>query len=540
MKKILCLLLALLMLMPASALADAEYRIPGTVTRKHFDANIYWDGVGDQPEQVSLLAAAVIMDMEAALSDEGFNPDKVKDIVAFELAGFIYIDIYDDAYSWQVSPVGDDMFVMRTGKSAMMEDPLALARQLKANGVYGEYIYVTDGDIRSGMEKIAEMEGVFSSGDAVVYFRNAQDVGPFRCGLANFNYQETGAFIRPDGTIVSRPEWNYCRPFIESCNVGVVYSGPFSYGYPNGGLYGLVDSEGNAITPMEYTGVEICDGGVLALNKNGKYCYFDSATGEIHNLTGFDKAAWRYDNGLVPVYMGPMDEEGEPAGGKWGFADLQGNVVIPIEWDDVGWSWYDGYATATLNGKMGLINRAGELVIPCEWEELSVVDGYVLAKNGNDCCVMNPTGEILGRFSGEKVYLEDGGYVATYVEFVNDGALYTLDGTRVLKPEWSDIAVLDENTVRLCQKDTAGNKFFGIMNLSTGEWIQPLIWESIDGEYDGMRRVKRNGRYGYMDADFNEVIPARYEEAESFNGGYACVRLNGQWQIINKAGETVF
>lgn len=51
--------------------------------------------------------------------------------------------------------------------------------------------------------------------------------------------------------------------------------------------------------------------------------------------------------------------------------------------------------------------------------------------------------------------------------------------------------------------------------------------------------IREGGRYGYMDAGGQVVIPARYEMAEAFHEGLALVQQNGQFGYINAQGEEV-
>lgn len=54
---------------------------------------------------------------------------------------------------------------------------------------------------------------------------------------------------------------------------------------------------------------------------------------------------------------------------------------------------------------------------------------------------------------------------------------------------------------------------------------------------DGLIVVKKAGKYGYVDENFNIVIPLQYEEAFSFINGVADVSINGKWIKIDKTGK---
>jgi hypothetical protein len=56
---------------------------------------------------------------------------------------------------------------------------------------------------------------------------------------------------------------------------------------------------------------------------------------------------------------------------KWGIVDLQGNIIIPLEYDDLTSFDEQGLAAAEKQEKWGWINRQGAIVIPFEYDDLS-------------------------------------------------------------------------------------------------------------------------------------------------------------------------
>lgn len=52
--------------------------------------------------------------------------------------------------------------------------------------------------------------------------------------------------------------------------------------------------------------------------------------------------------------------------------------------------------------------------------------------------------------------------------------------------------------------------------------------------------VEKDGEYGYINTDGELVIEVIYDEASSFNNGYALVKKDGTYMIINKMGEVIY
>jgi hypothetical protein len=57
--------------------------------------------------------------------------------------------------------------------------------------------------------------------------------------------------------------------------------------------------------------------------------------------------------------------------------------------------------------------------------------------------------------------------------------------------------------------------------------------------YEGLARIKLNGKYGFYDKDQNLVIPAEYDFATTFTDGYSEVRQDKKYGYIDKTGKVI-
>ena len=86
--------------------------------------------------------------------------------------------------------------------------------------------------------------------------------------------------------------------------------------------------------------------------------------------------------------------------------------------------------------------------------------------------------------------------------------------------------------------DKDGRSFFGLMS-PDGEVLVPIEYEEIVPASEGMMRVTKNGKYGYLNEKFELVIPCKYDEAEWFRNGIAVVKKGKKYGVIDKNGKTV-
>ena len=70
--------------------------------------------------------------------------------------------------------------------------------------------------------------------------------------------------------------------------------------------------------------------------------------------------------------------------GKWGATDLDGEILLPFEYDDMKIHYYVGEKTFFVvqkNGKYGVINLNEKIILPFEYDDIQV---YYDEDEGND------------------------------------------------------------------------------------------------------------------------------------------------------------
>ncbi len=161
-------------------------------------------------------------------------------------------------------------------------------------------------------------------------------------------------------------EYNYASKFIT--NIAAVND--------NGNWY-VINTEGKALTEKNFYDIKINGLDECVKNKfvfikevlDGKYFAYKYENGK---LTKTDKA---FDDVDLPPAGGEYIAYKE--NGKWGFLDMDLNVVIKPIYDDAR-SFSSGYAGVCLNGKWTIINQKQEQVIESEDNitDISYVSAY--------------------------------------------------------------------------------------------------------------------------------------------------------------------
>ena len=74
---------------------------------------------------------------------------------------------------------------------------------------------------------------------------------------------------------------------------------------------------------------------------------------------------------------------------------------------------------------------------------------------------------------------------------------------------------------------------------TTGTEVIPCQYDYTEGFSEGLARVEKDEKYGYIDTTGTEVIPCQYYYAASFSEGFACVKKGGKYGYIDTTGTEV-
>ncbi|HEY0029828.1 MAG TPA: WG repeat-containing protein, partial [Bacteroidia bacterium] len=56
---------------------------------------------------------------------------------------------------------------------------------------------------------------------------------------------------------------------------------------------------------------------------------------------------------------------------------------------------------------------------------------------------------------------------------------------------------------------------------------------------NGLARVKKDHKWGYVDTVGNIIIPIKYQQVENFSEGIARVRLGSKWGLMDNTGREI-
>jgi hypothetical protein len=206
-----------------------------------------------------------------------------------------------------------------------------------------------------GNPTLASREGyINSAGDVVVppVFYNADHFSPF--GLARVQNGGKWGFANAEGKLVIAPTFDAVFNF---STLGLAWA-------KLGGLYGVINPKGEWVIAPAWPDVQ-----AMHVVDQRWYAPVNTAGGwRVFNGAGFASDASYADvlpispNGLLPVM----------AGGRWGFVNLPGAVVVAPRYERISWNVSkSGRFAAQLDGKWGVADLTGKTIVPFMYKDVS-------------------------------------------------------------------------------------------------------------------------------------------------------------------------
>src|SRR5262249_43249885 len=227
---------------------------------------------------------------------------------------------------------------------------------------------------------------------------------------------------------------------------------------------------------------------------------------------------WSFSEGLAAVNVGAKWQfPGIQFGGKWGYVDKKGEVVVPIQFNSAH-SFSDGLAYVSDSAGMRFLDKSGKAVIDLG-NSYSVGDFHEgLASAHIDRSLAGKDGltHLIDR-QGRTALVVDG-----WVDEFHEGMAAVV--------------------VRGGEAQSNGNLSYGYIDHEGNVVIRPRFGEAKDFS-EGLAAVRtkkttvygRGDTWGYIDKTGKYQIEAVYNEAHGFRGGVARVHLGGTLHVVHDA-----
>ena len=238
--------------------------------------------------------------------------------------------------------------------------------------------------------------------------------------------------------------------------------------------WGLIDSDGNEILPLQYSAIA-------------------------------DKVV----NGLIEIIKG----------NSIGFIDVTGQILLTPTYDKIN-NFIDGYAIVSKISSFyyghgdkyrccsyGVINSSFDEILPCVFDSIEYESETGLFKT--DVGYKTAGGKFLSEVNGKRLFVNE--KYKYCKEFVGDCAI--------------------------AEKVSNGDISYGLIN-SRSEDILPPIFEKLELLDNGLYKYKINGKYGLTDSSGNIILSNKYDGIGNFKDNLALVlvKVENNNETVNLYG----
>lgn len=290
--------------------------------------------------------------------------------------------------------------------------------------------------------------------------------------------------------------------------------------------YGYVDQNGKEVVPPTYYSAgSFSDGVAVAYSKEDCTWHIIDKTGNVKaQLKGYDNVGYSFSNGFIQV---EKDD-------KYGLADTAGKEVLPPVYDSVG-DFNDGLAWAEKNEMWGLIDIAGNEVLPFIYSQ-SFNEGFSRVKEDGNFSLVDKTGKEVLTLPHDDYSVRDFNDGVAVIHFKPGDIWYIFDKTGNVKARLKDYRYVSGFSEGFAQVTKDGKYGFVDKN---GKDVVPPIYDDVQDFNEGFAQVAKDGKYGFVDQTGKEVVPLIYDSVDSFSDGLARVEKDGKRNYIDKTGKEV-
>ncbi|HEY0740406.1 MAG TPA: WG repeat-containing protein [Chryseosolibacter sp.] len=266
--------------------------------------------------------------------------------------------------------------------------------------------------------------------------------------------------------------------------------GPFRNGKANfikGNRTGVVTSAGKVLIKAEYSSLSVDNRTIIAQSPADRRFVLLDSTGNLLSPRSYEQIL-PFNGNFYPVKNR----------GFWGAVNPTGKEIIACTHDSIGQTLQD-LVVVKFKGKYGVINVREDWVVTPQAGKIQLVtsDRYLVQKEKT---------KFLKSIKGEIIYFSDNplemrdGYL---IESLQSGSFLKID----------------------------------MQGLTVERFDRPESIQEMYEESEGLRAIKKDNRYGFVDNRGRLRIANRYENVKSFSDGLAACMIRGKWGFINHADQ---
>lgn len=247
---------------------------------------------------------------------------------------------------------------------------------------------------------------------------------------------------------------------------------------------------------------------------------------------------------------------------KQGVYDLSGNMILPIQYDEI--TFAGKYINATKDGKLLVFDNTGTKLADDSYKSLINVSDekyYITIDRDNNYGVIDSNKSVV--INNEYSYIDyafDNYFIVSKngksgVIDTNSNVIIPIDKNVVQHINGTNIIqTINSNTTEIYNKqmekvlEHTNAKIYIRENYIEIQSENNIKYFDFDGNKKEVKDIfsnkifakEQNGKWGYIDENDNVVIDFKYDMATNLNKyGFGAIRLNGKWGVVDSNGNII-
>jgi hypothetical protein len=216
-------------------------------------------------------------------------------------------------------------------------------------------------------------------------------------------------------------------------------------------------------------------------------------------------------------------------GGKYGFIDTKGNLVLEPKYDYVFDFGRNNFSVVSMNGRYGVIDIDGNEIIACREDSIKIIDSVFAIKKDDLWGLMDYRGKAITNFQYEELEADGNGFFK-----FRSNEMYGIlsqQGKVIVSPEY------DHFSFRGNLIYTYSNNYIGLYDIQGKKYLD-AVNDEIIWKYNNIVFYEKNGKMGYASLLSGKVIPAVWDEISLLDPyNYSSVAQRNYEVIVSHNGK---
>lgn len=315
---------------------------------------------------------------------------------------------------------------------------------------------------------------------------------------------------------------NQIQKSLQVDGITLTPSGKLIYNYSN--QYGLLDTALTVVLPAQYETLYESKS-LLIGTKSGKRGLIDASNSVL--------IPFRYDS-IVPIenHLAKVYQRGQ----GWQLTSMNNSIANGKQYNQIG-DPLQYFLPVERAGYWGLINNSGVETVHCVFDSLlQLTDDKVVVKFRNQFGIISVNEDWLVppqshplRIVNDSCYIQRQGTLNFIKRYTGEVIYFTENPVTFDQAFWSEH--LPDGTIKVM------NYSGTVISRGVAQFAKPP--EQIFEEHEGLRGIKRDGKYGFIDNLGRLRIANRYDGVGNFQEGLAPIKLIGKWGFISAEDKVI-